>query len=731
MNSFPNQTVSEGKKKEEEYIKEHFDYADQLLVGNSANNDLFTEQLRKFNGETDANKIKSVSEIKGKKTSKQFIDYRWHHAKLQVVNNEYLKRPLPTYVYSRNKDIVSKKEKKKAQILGAFMLKKEVGFLRDLGIPVFKGMEIPEDEDTLKAAMDIKTANERTFSTILKNAIEKLDLRIDFARANMHIIIGMRAFSRVELLANGKVVHTILDPRDEICEYQENDPFRQRTQMHGSKVYMTPGEIINRYGKFLTVDQIQRIYDKNNTTTDDFNKKYYRRNNNNLEYAVTHIEWKTKETTYWKVSEDKKDKENPYRIQLKTDDYIKNKKKYKGEERRGRFKIEKEYRDNIMESVRIGEDIYCMSGYKPYCLPNKEFTYTSVAVNTYDGRTVSLLDLTYELNFFLNQVQMQIRETIRKYVGTIIVYDGAKLPSKKNTDDVFYSMVEDSLLEINTAATGNASSMNFSGDHGVSFIAGPQLNDLVQMTNLKESLKRDLEDLTAINKERQGDSMASQSATGVRQNMSQSRVMTYHLNLFTDLLVKRVLGKYVEYIRISHAFIKPLEESGLLTELDLTQLQIDPSASYDRLGVQLANIEREMEIRERLQQVIIPLAIQREKLDVSDVLKIELSETVNEMIDKIEQSLDRYEKIKQNMAKQDNEAKQQQIGQQNQGMRDLEEDSHQNDIEKIVVKGAVDGAKETLGAKNQVSAERAASIIQDNAVYDQQKKEQKQGPPQQ
>lgn len=726
MNSFPNQTVSESKKKTEEYIKEHFDYADQLLIGNKINNDLYTEQLKKFNGETDSNKIKAITEVEGQLTSKQFIDYRWHFSKLTVVNNEYMKRPIPTYVYSKNKDIINKKEKKKAQILGAYMMKKEVGFLRDLGIPMFNGMEIPENEDGLKAAMDIKTNNERTFSQILKNAIEKYDLRIDFARANMNIIIGMRAFGRVEILSNGKVLLTILDPRDEICEYQENDPFRKRTQIHGSKVFMTAGEIINRYGKFLSKEQIQDIYDKNDTQSGEFKEQYYRYNNNNLLYAVTHLEWKTKKKTYWKISEDKKDPENPYKKQFDTEDYLKNKKKYKGEERRGRYKIEEYYEDNLMESVRIGEDIYCMSGYKPYCLPDKEYSYISVGVNTYDGRSVSLADLTFELSFFLNQVQMQIRETIKKYVGTVIVYDEGKLPAKSNFSDVHYDMVEKGIIKINTRATGNASSSNFDNDHGLAFISGPQLNDLSQLINLKMSLENDLETLTAVNKERQGASMASQTATGVRQNMSQSRVMTYHINLFTDLFVKRVLNKYVEMFRISHAFIKPLEESSVLSELDLTHLKIDPSASYDRLGVQLMDIEREIEIRERLQQVIMPLAIQREKVDVADVLKIEISETVNEMIHKLEQSMDRFEKIKNNISEREQKSIQEQIQAQNEGARAVEEDKHENRLEEIIVKGSIDGAQQTLQSKNQAALERSNQIIKDNAMYDQQKKQQKQ-----
>jgi len=727
MNSLPNQTVSEEKKRDEEWLKDHFDYADKLLLGQAERIEKFSAQMQKLNGETDPARYNNIIKLKGQPTSKQYVDYRWHFPKIQIVNNEYMKRPLPTYVYSMDKHIIEKRDKQRAQLLGAHIMKKEVGFMRDMGVPVMGDMKVPDTPDELKAAMDLKTNNERAFSKIVKAGIEKYNMRLSFGRTNMHIIVGMRAFSRIEILADGKVVLTVLDPRDEICEFYENDPMRERTQIHGSKTFMTPSEIVARYGNFLDKDQIQTIYDKSVTQT-DLNNKYYKRDSLSNEYrhAVTHLEWKTKQETHWKVSEDKEDSQNPYRREIDSDDWIKNKRKYKGEERRGRYKIQKNQKDNIMEQVRIGEDIFIMGGYKKYCLPNKDFSYSSIGVNEYDGNSVSLIDLAEELSFFINVVMSQIRETIRKYVGSAFVYDTAKLPKGKDVADVVYDIVEDGIVQINSRATGNASQTNFDNDHGVSFITSPQLADIQQLIILKNDLKNDLEEITAINKERQGDSLASQTATAVRQNMSQSRVMTYHLNMATDLHIREVLTKWTESVRISHAFIQPLEKSGMLNELDLSMIKIDDTASFDRFGLRLADIEREMQIAETLEQVIMPLAIQREKVEVVDVLNVALSETINEKVDKLNQSMERYNKVKSSIAENEGKQQQEQIAAQGAQIKAQQEQIHQDEIDKLILQGHIDGAKASLEAKDAVVSERAKQLISENANFDEKKKQQAQ-----
>jgi len=725
-NSLPNQTVSESKKKDDDWIQSHFDYADQLSQSLESKNMLFTTQLTKLNGEINADKTKNLIQSKGSDTSRQFEDFRWHYSKLKVVNNEYLKRPLPTYVYTRNKYNIQKKEDKKNQIHGMYANKKLVEHLRKLGVPLFDGAKIPENEEELKIATDIKTNNERVFSQILKRAIDVEDIKVDFARNHMHVIVGMRSFGKVELLSNGRVIYVPLDPRDEICEHHENDPLRKRTQIIGARTYMTSSEIVQRYSKYMTKDQIDTIYEKDQVASDQHTKDTFYRysaNSKQLEHLVTHIEWKTKKTTYWKVSEDKKDPGMPYRIQI--EDYEDRKEFYDDQAKRGFFKIEKDVDDDIMEGVRLSNDVVIKSGYKKYCLPDKSFTYQSLEIDSFDGRTVSMVDLTSEINFMLNSVQMQIREIIRKYIGVAIFYDEAYLPKDKNTNDIIHDMIEDSLVPYNSRATGNKSAQNLDGATGISIENFNQLADVQQLILLKRDLKNDLEEVTAINRERQGDSLASQTATAVRQNMSQSRVMTYHLNLFMDLYVRRILNKYVEYIRISHAFITPLDKSDWMNELDLAGLQIDPEASFDRLGVQLSNIEREVEVRENLDRSIIPMFIERDSIDPTDALQIALAETVNEMIQRLEQSADRKEKIELAAKEREGQQTQEAIQAQGQEQLALQETKHENELEKAIVDAYAKGAADTMKAKNDVLATRAEKVIEDNALFDQAKNQQK------
>ena len=147
----------------------------------------------------------------------------------------------------------------------------------------------------------------------------------------------------------------------------------------------------------------------------------------------------------------------------------------------------------------------------------------------------------------------------------------------------------------------------------------------------------------------------------------------------------------------------------------MAYLQIDESASFDRLGTRLANIEHEINVRERFEQIIIPEAIRTEQIKLPDLLEVEISKTVNEAIGKLKDSLYRYEKIEQSRIANEQKQEQEILAQQQQGASQMQEDQHQKEIDKIVTKGFVDGAKETLTAKNSVVQERGNQIIQENS----------------
>lgn len=716
MKSFPDQTVSEGEKKKLSWIKEHFEYADMLIHDAREKNDKMTLQLQKFTGETNPLRHNIFSKIYGRKSQNVYKELNWTHSKIMALNNEYARRPLPTHVYSRARHVVDEREKKRALIMGAYMFKNGIQKLKDFGVDPLEGMPVPEDEDQLQAAMELKTETEAIFSSVLKNAIEKKQMILDFAKNNLHIICSLRAFGKVEMLSNGKVEYVVMDPRDAIIEYHENDPMAKRSRIKGSMVYMNSSEIIKRYGKFLTDDQRKLIItkDENPDTYRGLNQAY-RSNprNNTFEHSVTHIEWKTLQEVWYKVVEDKKDPEKPYRKQINPEQWVKQEKKFKAEAKAGKYKLEKEYEENLMHAVRIGHNIYVNHGYKPYCLPDKEFSYSYIEINTVDGKSLSLVDLADEINFMIDVIHMKIKELIRKYIGNVIFYDEGMLPKGKDVTDVVYDMMDKNLVRYNTAATGNASQINMRDNQtGLKVMATNNLQDLQQLIIAKNDLKRDLDELTSVNKERQGESAASQSATGVRQNMSQSRVMTHHIFLATDIFAREILQKYAEYVRISLTYIESSEENNLLDDLGMQHIKLSKEVMKDRIGVQLMNIEREVEIREDLNQVTIPTALQQQKIEVEDVLRIKLTETTNESINVLEQSMARVKKLMAQNAEQEHAREIEKIEKQNEGLKELSIEQHRKDIEKIVVDAYAKGVAKTLEDKNKAVTEKALKAME-------------------
>lgn len=725
--TFPDQTIAESAKKDKNWIRQHFDYADALYEAKKTQNVHYTASVDKFLGQNvkpdSLMNSKTIVDrtVHGKLTTKTYTDLRWYHSKIIIVNNEYQQRPLSNYVYTINKHEINKKREKRNTLLGMTMAKDMVEHIRTtLGVNIFDGMEIPESEDKARKLYSLPTENEKTFSIILKAMIDSMNLKIKFARNHFSALIGNRMFGRVELLPDGKREYSPLDVRSVIVESDENDPLHEKTRMMGSKRFMSISEINNRYK--LTEEQRKNLEAYKTSSDLSNHTKHYTFDKDNQfikEYEVTHIEWKTLQNRYYLVDIDDKIEGYQEKQEIPTKEYEENKALIDTQAKANGKKVISWFKENKMHGIRIGHDTIIESGYEPYKLPNNDFSYTYCEFNSFDGRIVSIVDLADEFNFLLNIIMMNIRHMIKKYIGTIIFFDEAMLPKGKDAVDVIYDAIEKGMVNYNSRATGNASRQNIN-ETGIIIQSLSALADLQQLIMLKQDLKKDLDDITSVNKERQGASAATQTATAVRQNMTQSRVMTYHINMFTDLFVQKTLQKLVEYTRISYAFIYNEDDNEILGDLSLSEIRINKNVSYDRLGVRLANIERELEILEKLEQTYFPLALQRDSVRVEDILKADLSETVNEKIAILEQGFKIVNEINAKQAASDNEAEQALSEQQIAANKALQDQIHENTKELTILKGFVEGAQDTLAAMNSDVSERAKASIQENMQKSQQ-----------
>ena len=302
------------------------------------------------------------------------------------------------------------------------------------------------------------------------------------------------------------------------------------------------------------------------------------------------------------------------------------------------------------EGTKIGRDTYVKLRVKPHQFrsvsnPSKcKSGYFGGVHNINDSRAVSLMDRLKPYQYFYNILMYRTELAIAKNKGKIAELDLAKVPDHWTPEKWMYYaealgfMVVDSFKEGNKGrSTGTlAGNMNTTG-RALDLETG---NYIQQHINLLEYIKQEIDEISGVNKQRQG-GVSGRDGLGVtEQAIVQASHITEPLFKVHENIKARVMGAVLE---VAKYCIREKDEAEfkfqhILDDMTTNIIKIDSEMFLESdYGLITSDSGKDLELINNLKQ-LAHAGIQNDKLTFSDLIDIFTTDSVAKVSSKIKQA---------------------------------------------------------------------------------------------
>jgi hypothetical protein len=730
MRNFPQQDLPESKK-DIKWCGLHLDYAQDILRGSDWRRTEMDDLYRSYNGDKTPKSVLYLTKTYGKDNRAKYISYRAHNTKLKLMIGEFLTRPLNATVETINRDAVTDKMRQMDFYFGAMEAKKELEELKTkAGVDVMEGASIPEDEnDPAFLQMAPKDKEESIMQIILNEQIPSLDLKHKFADNVLDLSITAMCFGKVERDEEGETRYIPIDPRDAVYEEIKGDPFLEKSPILGSRQWLAIHDVMKRYR--LSPEQVETLKQVSKNA-----KEYYNTSNGSIRpnpsggvmIEVLHVEWKSLTPIYYQkfpktASQLAIDSSEEFIIrELDAEKYEANKNWYDSQVKKGVFKIEVKYYEEMWEATRLGGlkelDVNCRKAnfqMRSVDDPTRILagSYIGYLCGTVDGKRISLYAEMENWSNMFDITMYQILKDINKHKGTVLGFNTAALGRKSSVKQINYDIVNDGFVTYDTSATGNFHGRDVSLQNILQTYDLGLSNSFGSLIQFKNDILQMMDRMTGINENREGQIMASTTATNANNAIMASRTITEPFNYGVHLYISKVLRRIVESTKITWAFFK-IEKGEQILGIDKFRwMQVTQELGFKDYGVHLQDGSKYGEVRQFMTQMM-QASLNAREIRPEDALKFMLSESFADQKAVLE---DGWKKVKEfeTQKQQEQLQAQQQMSQQQQDFqlqlaKENREDLQSHDIDKIDRQGEWDLRIKGEEAQNK--------IIQDKFKFD-------------
>lgn len=551
---------------------------------------------------------------------------------------------------------------------------------------------------------EYQDAREIRCNQLLKHYIKELDLKLKFNEGFKNVLIANEEHYLGDVV-NGKPVIEVIDTKKiEIIRAGSSN----RTEDADIILiydYWSPGQIIDRYYKFLSdadIKQLDEAIDNRsvkyngrseqemdedyiNMTRTDFNSTLSSAyiNMPGLQdkmakmqdmddfgnYRVIRLFWKSKKKVLRVKSYDE---EGQVKYEFYSEDYIAN--TALGEE------VEEYWVNHWWEGVQVGKDIY------PYIRPrNIQFNklndpgYNHPAIvgqvyNVAGLKSGSMMDRAIKYNLLYDVVFHNMKDAMSKYFGSLPVVDLAELPAGYDIKKwLFFARkagiaIKDSFKEgtkgraLGMLAGGLSGSQNMMNQQGL----GEYIN---QMMNLLNFIEQQMGRVIGVPPQRLGDIANRETVGGVERAVTQSSFITNERYKIHDNVKKRVLTMLLELCKTAYKD-NPTKFQNISDTFLNETFAIDDEVIEEEFGIMVDNETDISKLEQRL-DMLTQAGMQNQLLTFSDVLKIYVTSSLAEKQRLIETSEKEAQKRAEEQAQADRQM-QMQIAEQEQALAELE-----------------------------------------------------------
>lgn len=719
-NLMPRQDILQIHKTDKWY-KQHLDFAESLLRNSDGRVSKMNRLFSGYNGKTQAQSVKYLTETYGKANRGKFIDYRVGRSKIDILHGEWLKTPLKSTIRTINESAIISKLDKYDTVLGAAYAKKDIGKLQEVGVNPMEGMDVPDPKDPeFKQKISPKDKNEIIMQRIVDAIIQELHMTEKFGANFLHGCIASRCMSKINVdKANGAIGLTVIDPRDGINFEFDNDPMLQKSFLMGHREKMPISEILTKHR--LTDVQRNKLEQIRDNPDDyigrsEYGNSYYKLNG---QYCcdVIHIEWIGVKPKYTKLSPKTNsqmefdDTENGV-IELDLFDrtYEENKDKHDREAKKGKYEVTTEWVKEVYCATRIGFDIDIECGPKSFVIKDQDtgepkLSYSAVVMKAVDGDAVSVQEVIENFSSIFNVVMYQILREVNKNKGKVVIYDRAGLPRKTRVKDVLYNLANDSFLDVDSSATGNMGGKDLPPDRAIREIDLGLSSSFSYLLQFKNEIRQTLDYITGINQERTGEIAASSTATNATASLEASRTITESLFFYMQEYVEMVLTKLAETAKIVWGLYKPDKLRYILGDEDFEYIQATADIAYQSYAAFMTNGRKEQLLRRDIDDAALA-SLNAKELRFKDYLAVKMADSLADAKAKIDKGWDEVQRVtamqQQSQMQADAQMQQQQLATQIKIAQENREDMQEHELEKIKAKGQADLMVATAAQKGQM-----------------------------
>lgn len=640
---FPDQTALEIVKLGEVWQRGHFLYAEDILKYNHSRNSRFTAHMNAYNGITNPASIQYLTNTYGKINRGKFVSYRAAKTTIDLVNNDWLTRPLSTTVQTTNIASKTSKLDHYETLLGASHAKEAIGKLNSVGVDPMNGMNIPDvnDKDAWDR-MSFKDKNESVMQILINSAVQDMDLKHKFNKDFQQVLLNAMCFGRNTVTIDGDDNYESIDIRNAIYVEVEGDTFLEKSPIMGSVERMTLHDILRKFS-FTTIEKNELNTLVGQVRDNIGNASYrgrYGMHNGDLSIDVIHIEWKSVRPTYYKISKPNAQQalvmkpNEMYRIELDTEKYEKGKAGFDADVAKGKYTIEVKYQEELWEGYQIGHQILKDVRRKPFTMRREDapgdvygYSYTGLLANTVNGYRVSLQETVQAIGDAVDVVMYQILREVRKSHGKIVQYDQAMQPRNKKMTDIMHEVVNDNFLVVNSSAAGNMAGKDMSNMTGIKEFDMGLSDSFASLVDLKKELMGTLQAISGVNADRAGNTMASSTATNAQANIANSRLITEGWMYLMGMYVEKVLNKTAQQRKLIWGLYKPNKASIILGDERFGFMQVTKDLAYCDYGVKLVDGGKEQQIRQRIFG-LAEASLNTKELRYQDLIGMEMAETL-------------------------------------------------------------------------------------------------------
>jgi len=240
----------------------------------------------------------------------------------------------------------------------------------------------------------------------------------------------------------------------------------------------------------------------------------------------------------------------------------------------------REWVNEIYETSRIGDNIFCRM--RPIPVQRNEMNNFSACKLPYNGRhysdthseNISVLEMGLPYAIMYMVTNFTLEKTIAKNKGKIALFDVNAIPQKDGWDDEKFLYYADALgyMMLNRNQVGVDKSWNQYNVLDMSLF--DQINQLIE---LRDSFKRDWDDLLGITAPRKGQAAPNLDGLGVQQNsLFQSSVITDMIFTLFEEFTERELQGFLDYSRFVN--VDGVRAIYNEDEFDKQMLEIDPNS---------------------------------------------------------------------------------------------------------------------------------------------------------